>query len=314
MTPGPDDLARMRAIGAKLAAAGVEVLWVPGWETRGVWWSRTPVGILDHHDASSRLSGEWGALGIIRDGRGGADPVPGPLAQFQIGRGLDGKPRVAIVAAGKANHAGKGGPMWDIPKDSANSWCLGAEAANDGLGEAETAASNRAHNALFAAAAEVCGFPVAHVIGHKEWAPGRKDDPLYDMGWRRTQVAAFEPAPNEPIPEPPRRRDNMVITQQIDPGSGGRRIILPVGDNVIVTERAWLSVAVNGPATGTVRVFFQRSDGRGISDTGPATTIGFANGASKIVGWEIPNGTAQMVVQWSMPNGGTYTIETLSKT
>jgi hypothetical protein len=34
-------------------------------------------------------------------------------------------------------------------------------------------------------------LPVSRVIGHKEWAPGRKSDPTYDMNWRRAGVAAI---------------------------------------------------------------------------------------------------------------------------
>jgi hypothetical protein len=34
---------------------------------------------------------------------------------------------------------------------------------------------------------------VSRVIGHKEWAPGRKSDPRYDMNARRAEVAAFTP-------------------------------------------------------------------------------------------------------------------------
>lgn len=36
-------------------------------------------------------------------------------------------------------------------------------------------------------------LPVSRVIGHREWAPGRKIDPRYDMNWRRTGVATVRP-------------------------------------------------------------------------------------------------------------------------
>lgn len=36
-------------------------------------------------------------------------------------------------------------------------------------------------------------LPAHRVIGHKEWAPGRKSDPTYSMDWRRSRVAAFTP-------------------------------------------------------------------------------------------------------------------------
>lgn len=194
------DVARMAAIIDRCRRSyGVEVLEVPGWQVRGATWARVPVGIVDHHDASTRKSGEWGALGVVVKGR---PDVPPPLSQFQVARCLDGRPRLAVVAAGRANHAGKGGPMWAIPRDGANGWVLGAECANDGTAEPYTPAAHHAHDALFRAAADVCGFPLSHVVGHREWAPGRKTDPRYDMAWRRACVAAVTPR-GDPAPTPP---------------------------------------------------------------------------------------------------------------
>ncbi len=137
----------------------LDVVELPGCMERGATWARVPVGLVDHHDASSRKSGEWGALGVIRDGRAG---VPGPLSQFQGARCLDGRPKVAAVAAGRANHAGLGGPYrfpdgLVVPKDSGNAWLYGVEWANDGLGEPYTVAAHYAHDALFRTVLEVCG-------------------------------------------------------------------------------------------------------------------------------------------------------------
>lgn len=152
------DRRRMQAIGDDMTRWGVEVRWMPGWETRGATWARVPVGIIDHHDAASIKSGEWGALGIIVSGRTG---IPGPLSQFQVGRGLGGIPRVAICAAGRANHAGTG--TWrfpdglTVPTNSGNAWLYGAEKANNGLGEAYSDAANYATDALFRAVLERCG-------------------------------------------------------------------------------------------------------------------------------------------------------------
>ena len=205
------DVRRMQAIITMLRTDyGVEVLEVPGWQTRGATWSRVPCGIIDHHDASSRASGEWGSLGVIRDGRPG---IPGPLCQFQTGRGIDGKARVAVVAAGRANHAGTGGPILGIPADAANAWLYGAEAANDGVSEPYTDAQHRARDCLFRAVLRACGgtagLPVSRVIGHREWAPRRKVDPRYSMDWRRSTVGAIQP------PQPARRisEDTVAIVQ-----------------------------------------------------------------------------------------------------
>lgn len=154
------DVRRMRAI-TEFARRefGIVVTELPGWEKLGATWARTPVGIVDHHDASSRKAGEWGALGVIRYGR---DGVPAPLSQFQVARCLDGIPKFAVVAAGRANHAGLGGPYRfadgvTVPRDVGNAWLYGAESANDGLGEPYTAAAHYTHDALFRAVLEVCG-------------------------------------------------------------------------------------------------------------------------------------------------------------
>lgn len=39
---------------------------------------------------------------------------------------------------------------------------------------------------------------VERIIGHKEWAKGRKGDPKYSMDWRRNQVAHFSPPSANP--------------------------------------------------------------------------------------------------------------------
>lgn len=43
-------------------------------------------------------------------------------------------------------------------------------------------------------------LPIARVIGHKEWSPGRKSDPVYDMNWRRAGVAGIRPKSSNPAP------------------------------------------------------------------------------------------------------------------
>ena len=132
------DVARMTAWIALMRSWDVVVREMPGWQSRGLTWSRVPGAFLEHHDASSIKSGEWGALGLILDGtpRG----IPGPLSQLQFARCLDDVPKVAVVAAGRASHAGRGGPYGFpdglvVPLDSMNSYGWGAEVANNGLGE-----------------------------------------------------------------------------------------------------------------------------------------------------------------------------------
>lgn len=149
------DASRMQAIIDKLKTWDVTVREMSGWQTRGLAWARTPVGVIDHHDASSIKSGEWGSL---------AYELTGPLApsnQFQVARCLDGVPKVAILAAGRCNHAGVG--TWRfpdglvIPANAGNAWLYGVEKANNGLGEKPTEAHDYTADAVFRAILEVCG-------------------------------------------------------------------------------------------------------------------------------------------------------------
>jgi hypothetical protein len=154
------DVRRMRAIAAVLVRHDVRPVWRPGWETRGTGQTFDPRGLVCHWDASTILSGEWGALGVIEFGRGGDNPVPGPLAQFQGARCLDGIPKVAMVAAGRANGAGAGGPYRlpngvVVPKDSGNRYFLNAEWAWAGDTEELNPAAKHAYSALGYAVREV---------------------------------------------------------------------------------------------------------------------------------------------------------------
>jgi hypothetical protein len=149
------DVRRMHAIIARVRKRDVEVRLVDGWEDRGRPMTFDPRHIVDHHDASTTKAGEWGSLGVITLGRPG---IPGPLSQFQIARCLK-VPQLAVVAAGRANHAGVGGPLTvdgiKIPRDSANRYAYGAEKANNGLGEPYTEAADYATDVLFASVLEV---------------------------------------------------------------------------------------------------------------------------------------------------------------
>lgn len=150
MSASSADVRRMEAIIARLKTYDVTLRYIDGWRDRGRPYPFTPRGILDHHDASSTNSGVWGSLGVIVNGRPG---IPGPLSQFQIARHAD--PMVAVVAAGRANHAGTGGPWQGIPKDQGNTYLYGAEKANNGTGEPYMAGALYAAECLFAAVLEV---------------------------------------------------------------------------------------------------------------------------------------------------------------
>lgn len=160
--------------------AGLET--VAGWETRarssgGLDQVR---GIIWHHTASKPSSD--GARDARYVATGGPTP---PISQLYIDR----KGVVWVVAAGAANHAGKGGPVsptspapW-LPKDDANRHTIGIEMANDGVGEVWPVELLLAAITVGAVLTRHYKLSLDRNIGHRDWCgpgtstPGRKIDP-----------------------------------------------------------------------------------------------------------------------------------------
>lgn len=168
-------------IGGRLRRAGLQVRAVEGWRGRGSSGSFTPSGTVFHHTASARGSNAPSLGLVVR----GTSEVSGPLCNLLIGR--DGT--VFLIAAGRANHAGEGGPFLNIPEDSANMHTVGVEIENDGRGEEWTRELLRAADTSFAVLLDFVGGNPRRHMGHKEWAPGRKPDPAgVDMDRDRDRV------------------------------------------------------------------------------------------------------------------------------
>jgi hypothetical protein len=167
-------------VAEELTADGIAVSFVDGWENRGRPGAFVPQGVVCHHTATASHSRDYPSLGIVRDGR---SDLPGPLAQFGIGRHTG---TVIVIAAGKANHAGPGG----FNGLSGNSTVWGIEAENDGVGEDWQPQTFRSYVALCAALARHTGFGADMVCAHREWNPVDKIDPTgIDMTDFRAQVA-----------------------------------------------------------------------------------------------------------------------------
>lgn len=111
---------------------------VKGWETRGrppeLGFTFLPSGIVDHHTACMIKVGHdpQSCLNGILAGNGLAPP---PVSQL-LGTftppgvrwtGSNPDPRIMVVAAGRANHAGAGGYPWGAPQGNGSSigieWC-----------------------------------------------------------------------------------------------------------------------------------------------------------------------------------------------
>ena len=191
-----------------LLGAGLKVAAQPGWKSRGRGEMGVIKGVICHHTAGPR-QGNMPSLGIITNGR---SDLPGPLAQLGLGR--DGT--FYLIAAGRANHAGRG--TWG---DSAagNTSFIGIEAENAGVGDdpwptIQVEAYARGVAAILSyvrATHDMC-------CGHKEYAlpKGRKTDPSFDMEDFRGRIAGYIAgtlAPPAPIPakddqdRPTQRRD-----------------------------------------------------------------------------------------------------------
>lgn len=116
----------------------------------------------------------------------GRPDVPPPLCHLLLAR--DGT--YFAVAAGKANHAGKG--SWP-GVFGGNDHAIGIEAENNGLGELWPEVQMDAYARGCAALAKHVNLTEKAVIGHKEWAPTRKIDPAFQitMDEFRARVAKY---------------------------------------------------------------------------------------------------------------------------
>lgn len=158
-----------------VAGAGLNLKTYSGWQTR----SRSSggfnrvAGIVIHHTASpsnQSFDNDWNYCAV-----GHPDA---PVANMLLGR--DGL--VGIHAAGASNHAGKGGPWGSssgtIPLDSANSYCIGIEAQNNGVGENWSEIMVESYVKLVHALCSAYRLdPLRDIMAHFEWAPTRKIDP-----------------------------------------------------------------------------------------------------------------------------------------
>ena len=173
------DLARV------LRAAGLEVVELDGWRTRGRPASTggfDPRGILWHHTGgtpNTQAYAEW----MAKVGR--AD-LPAPLCQLSVDR----QGRWYVCAAGRANHAGSAKASGPIPAGDGNALYLGVEVMNTGS-EGWTAAQLDSMVKGGAALSDHYGWPAEANRAHKEtsstgkWDPGR-----LDMAAFRSRIAA----------------------------------------------------------------------------------------------------------------------------
>ena len=156
--------------------AGVKYRAQSGWRNRGRGTMGSIQSIMCHHTAGP-ASGNTPSLNVVTYGRPG---LSGPLAQLFLAR--DGT--VILVAAGRANHAGR-----VSSNRYSNSHSIGIEAEETGV-SSWPAAQLDAYAKLCKALIDEFNLPVSRVIGHAEAAVprGRKVDPNFSMNAFRRKV------------------------------------------------------------------------------------------------------------------------------
>lgn len=173
-----------------LRAAGLKVVEIEGWKTRGRPGSFNPGGVLCHHTGGAG-NGYADAKAMAVNGRPDLKP---PLVQTA----LDRQGVWYVLAAGRANHAGRCKPVGGLkaygdgrPYGDGNAQLIGVEAQNDGR-EAWPAVQYDSYVRGVAAITKAYGWRPP--LGHKETSVEGKPDPHgIDMNQFRREVAATNP-------------------------------------------------------------------------------------------------------------------------
>ncbi|CAF1500180.1 unnamed protein product [Rotaria sp. Silwood1] len=160
-----------------LRNAGLNVVEVAGWTTRGHGQMTSVKSIVVHHTAGP-ASGDMPSLNFIRDG---STSLRGPLSQLALGR----TGTWYVVAAGLCYHAG-------VVTDSSlysNANAIGIEAEGTGVPSTNTGHTHwpeaqwQSYVRGVRALKNAFNVPTSRVKGHKEVASplGRKIDPNFSM-------------------------------------------------------------------------------------------------------------------------------------
>jgi hypothetical protein len=160
-------------------AAGLDVLEQDGWQGRarssGGFADGRPTHLMVHHTASGPSADGWpdaDYCSYSSDIR--------PVCNLY----LDRAGTVYVCAAGATNTNGSGiDPCGTVPDDSMNTYAIGIEAGNDGVGEPWPEAQQDAYVVLCAALCDGYGIPTWQIHSHAEWAPSRKIDPAGPSRW-----------------------------------------------------------------------------------------------------------------------------------
>ena len=184
---------RDTGLAKRLVEAGLRVIEIGGWQTRGSD-SFNPRGSVNHHTAAGGIN-PIASLKYITSG----SPIA-PLANVMQSRERDENDIFYVIAAGTANHAGKG--SWRGL--SGNSSVYGLEIEHNGtslLSIKRQKLAARCHAAMLRG---ISNPDVNNVCQHREWAPLRKIDAAQGVNANlfRAMVAEYigQAPPGPPVP------------------------------------------------------------------------------------------------------------------
>lgn len=239
-----------------LKTAGLKVALEDGWENRGLGDVGNIFGVICHHTGVKNPGKlNMPTLRSLRNGRKaepGLAALPGPLAQLGLGR--DGT--YFVIAAGRAAHAGKG----SFKGVSGNLRFIGIEAENGGTSsDPWPQIQLEAYHRGVAAILKHLGKDQSFCCGHKEYAPGRKDDPSLNMNDFRQSVGAFM---SGTTPSPP-----PIPAVEVAPPAGTTprpTLRRPMKSDLVNQVQAKVGVTADGtfgPKTEAAMRAFQRGQG-----------------------------------------------------
>lgn len=187
-------------LAAEWRRLGAEVTFEPGWERRGNGQSARYEGGVVHHTAFlSSFQKPFPALSTLLNGR---TDLPGPIANVGGPVCPEDRPRLHIIAAHPANHAGASGgrSMGPLPRTSLfNPTVVGLEIDYAGL-TPMIGGQYRAALIFTRGLANVLGRSVEWIRAHAEtsvtgkWDPGYANGRTIDMAVFRRDAANLTPA------------------------------------------------------------------------------------------------------------------------
>lgn len=101
---------------------------------------------------------------------------------------IDADGTIHVLTAGRAYHAGAGGPWNEVPEDSMNGYGWGIEIESLGTSQNMPAVQIEAAAAVAAGLLREMNRSTSYVLNHKDWAPSRKVDTVYSRSFWQDKI------------------------------------------------------------------------------------------------------------------------------